>query len=64
MWCGSDKYCNPRALDDDQPICQSAAPPNPTCTQGLWECITDTSFCHKGLAIDWWVCGGRWDWLC
>lgn len=44
VWCGKDKWCNPTALTDDQPICSSSPPPTPpseTCTAGEWSCLDD-----------------------
>lgn len=44
VWCGRDKFCNPRAIDEDEPICTEKKPDNPTCDEagyGEWKCIDD-----------------------
>lgn len=44
VWCGRDKFCNPNAIDEDEPICVEKQPDRKTCDEagyGEWTCIDD-----------------------
>ncbi|PRW20456.1 hypothetical protein C2E21_8933 [Chlorella sorokiniana] len=55
VWCGRDKFCNPNAIDEDEPICVEKKPDLETCDEagyGEWTCLNDRKFCHRGLVVE------------